>query len=134
MTSRNPVTWTLGPQRRYPRALPAVESWTIQMQLHNLLPGDTWIPAIETELLTKRTLTALANGGSWRFITANFAWIIHFFLNDLRIQVNHRPTGTQAFIFRFHTAGVRKTVNDILSPASQYAFGGSVVYSWVGVP
>ena len=134
MSPPPPATWTLGPQRRYPNLTAPILPWAIDMQLFNLLPGDHWDPLLEANLLTKRRLVTQATKGSWRFRNDDFAWLLHFYPLAIHIQVNHRPTATQAFLFYFQTLVARKTDNDILDPTGRYAYSGSVVYSWIGRP
>lgn len=134
MTPPPATTWTLGLNRRYPDFPNWPSPWTLQLQLHNLSPGDTWIPALEAELLTLRTLVAGPNPGTFRFRTPNFAWLFQFFLFAPRIQVNHRGTGTQAFIFFFRTLEAHRVNNTILAPTGQYAFGGGATFAWIGRP
>lgn len=129
-----PATWTLGLNRRFPDFANWPSPWTLDLQLHNLSPGEFWNPAFETELHTLRTLIAGPNPGTFVFRTPNFAWLFQFFIFEPRIQVNSRTTGTQAFLFFFRSAEHQRVRNDITDPADQYAFDGTATFAWHGVP
>lgn len=144
MTAFSP-TWTVGPNRAYPDLLDWPSPWQMQIQLQDLEPGEFWIPAIEGNITTKRTLSAAPNAGTWRFRNTNFAWFMRhrytrlslegsFQLSRVDIECFHRPTGSAVFLFQWRTATVQKLLNQLTAAAGNYSFGGSAQLAWIGRP
>lgn len=138
-------TWTLGPQRRYPDLQDWPSPWQLQLQLQDLQPGEFWIPAQETNITTKRTLSAAPNPGTWRFRNTDFAWFFRHRYTPLRfeesfqasridIECFHRPTGSVVFHFLWTTAGTQKLTSLLTEAANNYSFGGTAQLAWIGVP
>lgn len=143
MTPPFKPTWTLGPNRRYPDLLDWPSPWTMQIQLQDLQPGEHWIPAIEANILTKRTLAAAPNPGTWRFRNDDFAWFMRhrytpvrlegpFGFSRIDIECFHRPSGTLAFLFQWKSATVQKLTNFLTSAPGNYSFGGTALMAWIG--
>lgn len=145
MTPPFSPTWTLGPNRAYTNLLDWPNPWTLQVQLQDLHPGEFWIPALEANILTKRTLLPQANPGTWRFRNTDFAWLMRHRYTPLRLAGSfraskvditcfHRPTASVVFQFFFKPAIVQKIASIVTDAAGNYSFGGTAQMAWIGVP
>ena len=145
MTPHFAPTWTLGPNRAYPELQAWPSPWQMDIQLQDLQPGEFWIPAIEGNITTNRTLSAAPAAGTWRFRNTNFAWFMRhrytpgrlegtFQLSRVDIECFHRPTASGVFLFIWNTATAQKLINQLTDAAGNYSFGGTARMAWIGRP
>lgn len=128
-TSREPSTKFYGPNAPI---WPKVTGVSVDLQLHDLEPGEFWIPGSEAELHTLRHLPRLPDTQVFRVDTANFYWWILWTKTMARINVRAIVTGKWAFRLWLFYGLTRWGTNDIVLPAGYFAYGGTITISWIG--
>lgn len=141
LTTREPCTKWLGPQRRLGEVDPYLR---VAVQLHNIQPGATWDPLLAVELHTKRILLPLFDNIVYRYIGTNFVYRFHYrtyphrdALGELEeaieLNVRYLPDSSPVFVFRPVWATSRWMVNALLDPVGNYGIEGTATLSWFKV-
>lgn len=128
-TSREPATKVYGVP--YPWIEPSPAS-RIHLQFFNLKPGEFWEPDLEADLLAPKILLPIAEPRQWRII--NETWNIRLHWQPLKnyIICSRRITSwAYAFLFHFYYGKHQWCMNEILTPAGYFSYGGSCNITWV---
>lgn len=128
-TSREPSTKFLGPNARI---FPIVTPVTVRLQLHNLTPGEFWIPGSRPALEQARILPRTPGTQIWNLYADDFQWWVLWTKTLARIAGRSSINGKFTFrLFLFYNC-VRWGTSDLVVPADNFSYNGTVTISWIG--
>ncbi len=127
-TTREPCTKFLGPNARI---FPVVTDVTVDFQLHNLDPGEFWIPGSELAIHTLRHIPRMLGTNFFHINADGFLFNVLWSKTLARIQC--RSLVNMQWVFRlFLFYGVtRWGTNDRTTFAGNFAYNGTVTLSWL---
>ncbi|GAH87323.1 unnamed protein product [marine sediment metagenome] len=128
-TSREPSTKFYGPNAPI---WPIVTPVSVDVQLHNLQPGEFWIPGSEVAVHTLRHLPRVP--ASWVFALEvdGFRWWIVWHRDLARIACRNVALNKYAFRLFLYYGQTRWGTSDLVLPAGTFAFNGTITISWIG--
>lgn len=106
----------------------------VEMQFHNVRPGEFWHGPDAFRLLSPFTLPADPVRPRWNVDVDNFLVIYNQRTDRMWIQCFHRPENSPVFFLALPWGVYTPGLNSLQDPPGVFSFGGTVTMKWGGLP
>ncbi len=129
--ANEPATKFWGPNYPFVKSVPPS---LVIVQLHNLNPGQFWLPAQQPLIESSVTLAPIPGQQRWQHFTFPFVWDWFYRPDRIQLDVIFLPVPAPVFRISISFVSDRWMLNEIVTGAGTYSLKGTATLAWKDVP